>query len=330
MNKVNPEEFKRLVLEGKSLSEIARYFNVCLHTARYWERKLGLKAKRKFPMQKVDPDKLRELYLKDMRIREIAQYFGCSKRTIYRWIERLDLPKKRIGIARGFKWQIKVDPEKFKELYLQGMKHKDIAEYFGCHPKQVCYWIKKLNLPKRRICKKRCPKIDRAKFKELYLRGYSYEQLAKIFNSTVDTMRVLRYRLGLPKRKRRGIKSAIIEIVEKHGFISREDLAKELNYRTDSLGLPILNLILSGRIHRMKFQSCGRRKNLLSRTLQRAGLSGRTFYYLDEDKFAQFIAEQLIMNLDDYRDFHQKIRALKLALRNTLPMNLYNAVQKYL
>jgi len=76
LGKVDPEEFKRLIQQGKTTKEIMEYFNISRWTLKYWERRLGLKAKRD-DKRKVDPSKLKELLSKDLRISEIADYFDC-------------------------------------------------------------------------------------------------------------------------------------------------------------------------------------------------------------------------------------------------------------
>ena len=56
-------------------------------------------------------------------------------------------------------------------------------------------------------------KIDRKKLKELYLKGLSDREIAKELNCCIDSVKLIRYSLGLLKRKhRKGIKDKIIKL----------------------------------------------------------------------------------------------------------------------
>ena len=276
LGKVDPDEFKRLAQEGKSVSQIAKHFGVHNQTVRYWEKKLNLKLKRIYPRQKVDPEKFKELYLKGLRIREIADYFGISKRVVYYWRAKLDLPLRR-GLTSA-----------------------------------------------------RRTKIDHDLFKELYLKGYEYKGLARMFGSTVAYMRYLRYLMKLPPRRRRLIaKTIVLKAIEEEGFISKHDLMEKLHLSRQAVERHARFLISKGLIGKVRL-GAGKRSNLLSRTLFRAGLSNKIYYYTNADKFARFLAEKLIMNLEDHSDFSNKLRNLKLSLRNILPNEVYQLIKLYL
>jgi len=272
IQKVDPEEFKRLVAKGLSPFELARHFNVKPRTIYYWEAKLGIKAKRKAPAPKINPFEFEQLYLEGADIRHLMRHFNCSRRLVY-------------------------------------------------------YWIEKLGLPLRRPQRKRT-KIDHDKFRELYLKGLSYEELAKIFKTTPATLRNLRCRLNLPPRVKRSQTKMVFEMIEEAGFISKQELLKRLGLSRSKVDWHIRKLRSWGLIGRVRLKAG--RSGLLSETLYRAGLSNRTYYYTDAEKFAEFLAEQLVMNLQDHSDFARKCRTLKLSLRNVLPIEVYRKIQKYL
>lgn len=60
--------------------------------------------------------------------------------------------------------------EKLKQMYLEGIPNKEIGEYFGIKANTVCYWVDKLNLPKRG--KGKFKKIDNPFLEQTHERDY--------------------------------------------------------------------------------------------------------------------------------------------------------------
>ena len=60
--------------------------------------------------------------------------------------------------------------EKLKQMYLEGIPNKEIGEYFGIKANAVCYWVDKLNLPKRG--KGKFKKIDNPFLEQTHERDY--------------------------------------------------------------------------------------------------------------------------------------------------------------
>lgn len=123
--------------------------------------------------------------------------------------------------------------------------------------------------------------------------------------------------------------TVVLKAIDEDGFISKTDLMKKLNLSRQAMERRARSLITKGLIGKVRL-GAGGRSNLLSRTLFRAGLSNKVFYYTNADKFARFLAEKLILNLEDHSDFSNKCRTLKLSLRNVLPKEVYQAIKLYL
>jgi transposase-like protein len=99
--------------------------------------------RRKAPQRKVDPEKFKELYERGVTMREICKEFGVSPSTYVYWRTKLKLKPRRSPPVRPVR---KVDPERLKELYLEGAKVKDIAREFGVSESAILRWVDKLGL----------------------------------------------------------------------------------------------------------------------------------------------------------------------------------------
>ena len=272
-------------------------------------------------LRKVDPEEFKQLVQAGKTTSEIAKYFNVSIRTVFYWKKKLKIKIRRAGS--------KVKPDEFKELYLKGLRIREIADYFGISKRTVYYWRKKLDLPLRReLPSAKQTKIDYDLYRELYLKGFSYKGLARMFNSTIAYMRYLRYRLKLPPRRHRYTHEVVLKTIQETGFISKQDLIEKLGISKGRLEHHIQKLFQENLIGKVRLGAG--RSGLLSSTLYRAGLSNKVYYYTNADKFARFLAEKLIMNLEDHSDFSIKCRTLKLSLRNVLPKEVYQAIKLYL
>jgi len=124
----------------------------------------------------------------------------------------------------------KVDPEKFKEMWLAGKSVSEIAKEFNCTVDTLKYWRKKLGLPKRRPLPK--PRINLHEVIKLIRMGYSCHEAAKLLGYAPMSVVFALNRIGLSCRElRKGskihhLRSLIDEILNNEGVIIYSEFLK--------------------------------------------------------------------------------------------------------
>lgn len=103
----------------------------------------------------------------------------------------------------------KVDYEKFKKMWMDGILSKDIAKEFGIRTDYVSTLSRVLDLPKRNR-----KKVDYKKFKKMWFGNNPARTIAKEFDIGILYVYVLRKKLFLPARVRERTRNVIKKIFD--------------------------------------------------------------------------------------------------------------------
>lgn len=192
--KFTDEELVRLYNEGLSDHSIARALNVYQSTVRRRRARLGLPPHPKFcrfkKLHNEQIERIKDMWASHSTV-EIAKILGIHRHTISSWARKLKLNRKHKGRPSL------ADPELIKELRLEGLTYREIAEKLKISFEAVKYQCRKMGL--RRLDPIR---VDFEEFKKLYLEDLTYKEIADKLKISIGRVVSLRNKLGLPKRKR--------------------------------------------------------------------------------------------------------------------------------
>jgi hypothetical protein len=146
----------------------------------------------------INPQEFTKLYNEGVSFRILAKKYGCGTTKIHSMRVQLDLPV-RGNIREAKTYHPKnIDEKHFRELYEAGLSYQAIGEAFGITTVgTVARYVRVFGLPER---DRTLARIDKEKFKKMYLDGCSMRGLAKEFRmNQLTTQRVITA-LDLPER----------------------------------------------------------------------------------------------------------------------------------
>lgn len=118
---------------------------------------------------------------------EISTVLSTPPSTVRYW-------RRKLGLKSRF--ERKVDPNLFKQLWMEGVSTGEIMKRFNVKPCTLAYWRRKLALPPRR----NRLEGNVEEFIELYKEGIPYREIAEKFGVTSVTISIWRRKLGIPAR----------------------------------------------------------------------------------------------------------------------------------
>jgi len=128
--------------------------------------------------KQIDSEEYKNLYASGMSFNKMAKHFGCGVSTIQNMRLRLSLPIRERVYDRK-----EIDEIKFLELWGEGKTYREIADELGVSPNNVMRERLRLGLPDRDPT---LMKLDKEKFKDMYLTGDSYEKSQASFTSLIE------------------------------------------------------------------------------------------------------------------------------------------------
>jgi transposase len=154
--------------------------------------------------------------------------------------------------------EAKIDVEKFKQLYSQGLVYREIAKQLGVPEETVKYWRKKLNLPKR-FGKPR--KVDLERLKQLCEQMLPSKIIAKQLGISEVTVHKYRQKLNLPRSPRgksmrekmeRNIER-VLSLINKRVYVTVKDVMSEVGVHEYTALKYLRTLENEGKIKRFTF-----------------------------------------------------------------------------
>lgn len=187
--KIDMDELARLYKEGKTITEIARKFEVSHNTIKSRIKELGIYEgnNRTTYRKNVDNEKLIEMYKEGYSLEDIAKTVGMSSWGVRDRLKMLGEYYVRDNVKR----KRKVSDKDIIELYNKGTSISEIANKHNVTYCNVLQRVKELGIYKRRgdrpdIKGEKNPlyrdDVDNKKLIDMYNEGYSIAYLAKEFN----------------------------------------------------------------------------------------------------------------------------------------------------
>jgi hypothetical protein len=185
---IDYEEYKNLYASGMSFNKMAKHFGCGVSTIQNMRLRLSLPIReRVYDRKEIDEIKL-ELWGEGKTYREIGDELGVTPNSLMR--ERLSLGLEDRDISL-----MKLDTEKFKDMYLTGDSYEKIASEFHITDRTVQEIRNKLHLPKRQPTSTYTEK----QFIEAHNEGLTYLQLRKKFHISGKVVSMHIKELGLSK-----------------------------------------------------------------------------------------------------------------------------------
>jgi hypothetical protein len=227
---IDYEEYKNLYASGMSFNKMAKHFGCGVSTIQNMRLRLSLPIReRVYDRKEIDEIKL-ELWGEGKTYREIGDELGVTPNSVMR--ERLSLGLEDRDISL-----MKLDTEKFKDMYLTGDSYEKIASEFHITDRTVQEIRNKLHLPKRQPTSTYTEK----QFIEAHNEGLTYLQLRKKFHISGKVVSMHIKELGWFRCKKFGcftkpVKNIIIGIFICHKQVNNDtksksfSLKRQLNY----------------------------------------------------------------------------------------------------
>jgi len=265
----------------------------------------------------------KRLWLSGVKESEIARILGLRVNTVAIYAKILGLPLRSRRPPPNKKIKNK-DIELIKEMWLNGATVKEIAEYFGVHETTILGYLHAMGLKRRTI--RRCPDIPRDVLERLSLRGYTDEEIARIYNTSKNCVMRLRQKYGinkraLVKRRRRERMNKIIDMIVSYlnekGYVTSIELRENHGIRVDRKLLEELESDIDGiRWFKLKYTSTAKF------TVFPAKFNNMTIVYLEgnEDKVITFLLNNTIEKNVPSKTIKQLLKA------NSAPEGIINAL----
>lgn len=168
------ELFKNLREQGKTINELAEYFNVSTSTIKRFIKNNGLEKQK----QDIDYETFINLYNQYKSDKEIAEVFKVGYTKIVKYRKSLNLLSQRDRLREEKK-------EKFLQLYKEGLDDSKIGRILGVNNITIKDWRESFNLESNFQYKR---KFDTNKFMELYNSGKNYREISEILNVSDSTI----------------------------------------------------------------------------------------------------------------------------------------------
>jgi hypothetical protein len=189
---IDYEEYKNLYASGMSFNKMAKHFGCGVSTIQNMRLRLSLPIReRVYDRKEIDEIKL-ELWGEGKTYREIADELGVTPNNVMRERLRLGLPDREISL-------MKLNKEKFKDMYQAGDSYEKIASEFHITDRTVQEIRNKLHLPKRQPTST----YTENEFIRAYNDGLTYLQLRKKFHISGKVVSMHIKELGLSKQERK-------------------------------------------------------------------------------------------------------------------------------
>ena len=186
------EEFIKLIKEGKSIKELAEYYNCSKEPIAKAIKNFKLTELYDTAQKKlytiITKNDLIELVSKGYSIKQLAAHYGCNTNTISIFLKKFDLTPeyKRIQASKE-KDKINLPQEDLTSMVQTGCLTKDISQKFGCSITTVRKHLLKYNLMDQyrtihNSVNHTVKNIPFEKLKELVMAGKKIDEIAEIFN----------------------------------------------------------------------------------------------------------------------------------------------------
>ena len=265
----------------------------------------------------------KRLWLSGVKESEIARILGLRVNTVTIYAKILGLPPRSRRPPPNKKIKNE-DIELIKEMWFNGATVKEIAEYFGVHETTILCYLHAMGLKRRTI--RRCPDIPRDVLERLSLKGYTDEEIARIYNTSKNCVMRLRQKYGinkrvLVKRRRREKINKIIDMIVSYlnekGYITSIELREKHGIRVDRKLLEELESDIDGiRWFKLKYTSTAKF------SVFPVKFNNMTIIYLEgnEDKVIAFLLNNTI-------DKNVPLKVMKYLLKaNSAPEGIINAL----
>lgn len=85
---ITQQQFAKLVSEGFTMQDVAIRFDITMQTLRNWERRFGLKCRRRQRPSLIDEGTLRKLVAHGLKSIQIAENLHVSRMAVYYYLKK--------------------------------------------------------------------------------------------------------------------------------------------------------------------------------------------------------------------------------------------------